>query len=145
MALKFRKVQRKVMAGLEAGKTKTYAMAKANGYCDLQKLCKMISARSAMSSADVKAILDSLNWVMDVELQAGNIVQLGEFGNFRLSIKSEGTETEKDFTASNIKRSRIVFTPGASLRETNRGVAFEYDQPYVKIVQEDEEEEPGGF
>lgn len=145
MALKFRKVQRKVMAGEDLGKTKTYAMAKSNGYCDLTKLCKMISARSAMSSADVKAILDSLNWVMDMELQAGNIVQLGEFGNFRLTLSSEGTEDEKDFTAANIKHSRIVFTPGASLRETNRGVTFEYEQPVVKIVKEDENEPEGGI
>lgn len=129
------------MAGLEAGKTKTYAVAKSNGYCDLQKLCKMISARCAMSSADIKAILDSLNWVMDVELQAGNIVQLGEFGNFRLGISSEGADTEDEFTAHNIRRSRIIFTPGASLRETNRGVTFEYDRPVV-VTETDECERP---
>lgn len=144
MALKFRKVQRKVLAGEDAGKVKTYAVAKASGYCDLQKLCKLISARSAMSSADVKAILDSLNWVMDVELQSGNIVQLGEFGNFRLTVCSEGTEQEKDFTAANITRARIVFTPGASLRQTNQGVSYEYDEPVIKTVKEDEED-PGGI
>lgn len=143
MALKFRKVQRKVLAGEDTGKVKTYAMAKANGYCDLTKLCKLISARSAMSSADVKAVLDSLNWVMDVELQSGNIVQLGEFGNFRMSIKSRGTEKEEDFTASNIKRSRIVFSPGASLRATNQGMTFEADDPVKN--KSNEEEEEGGF
>ncbi len=142
MALKFRKVQRKVLIGDDAGKVKTYAMAKANGHCDMKKLCKLISARCAMSSADVKAVLDSLNWVMDVELQSGNIVQVGELGNFRLSIKSEGVENKDDFTAHNIRRSRIVFSPGASLRETNRNVDFEYEEPYVE---KKEDEDSGTF
>ncbi|MDH6304501.1 putative histone-like DNA-binding protein [Parabacteroides sp. PF5-5] len=132
MSLKFRKVQRKVLSGVDAGKTKTYASAKANGYCDLKKLCKLISARSAMSSADVKAILDSLNWVMDVELQSGNIVQLGEFGNFRLSLSSEGTDKEEAFTASNIRKAKIVFFPGASLRQTRDTMDYEQEKPYEK-------------
>lgn len=131
MALKFRKIQREVKIGTDAGKVKTYAIAKANGYCDMEKLCKLISARCAMSSADVKAILDSLNWAMDLELQAGNIVQVGEFGNFRLSLSSEGTEDAADFNASKIKKTRIIFTPGKSLRTTKAGVSFQYDEPTV--------------
>ncbi|MDH6304353.1 putative histone-like DNA-binding protein [Parabacteroides sp. PF5-5] len=80
----------------------------------------------------MKAILDSLNWVMDVELQAGNIVQLGEFGNFRLSISSQGTDKEDDFTAANIKKAKIVFSPGKSLRETKDTLYFEHEKPYEK-------------
>ena len=132
MALKFRKVQRKVMNGEDAGKIKTYATAKSNGYCNMSKLCKLLSARCAMSSADVKAILDSLNWVMDVELQSGNIVQLGEFGNFRLSISSSGEESADEFTAANIKKAKIVFSPGKSLRFTKDTLEYEYEKPYEK-------------
>lgn len=139
MALKFRTVKRKVLSGSDAGKVKTYAMAKASGHCDLKKLCKLISARSAMSSADVKAILDSLNWVMDVELQSGNIVQLGEFGNFRLSVSSRGADSEEDFSAAKIKKAKIIFTPGASLRLTKDTLDFEQEKPYEKEVGCDKE------
>lgn len=125
MSLKFKKVQRKIMFGADKDKVKTYAMAKASGYCDMAKLCELISNRSAMSSADVKAILDSLNWAMGLELRSGNIVQVGEFGNFRLSVKSTGTENEDDFNASKIKKARIVFTPGSSLRWSNQITKFE--------------------
>ena len=139
MALKFRKIQRKVLSGADQGKTKTYAMAQMSGYCDMEKLCKLISARCAMSSADVKAILDSLNWAMDLELQAGNIVQVGEFGNFRLSLSSEGVEESEDgkvkLTALNIKKARILFTPGKSLRATKADVSFQYDEPTVVEVE----------
>ncbi|GHU58295.1 DNA-binding protein [Bacteroidia bacterium] len=132
MALKFRTVQREVLLGDDAGKIKTYAVAKANGYCDIDKLCELVSARSTVSSADVKAVIDSMNWVMHIELRSGNIVQLGEFGNFRLSVKSNGTETEKEFNATNIKKARIIFTPGTSLRSTQSNVSFEHDKPIEK-------------
>ncbi|MDR1556208.1 MAG: HU family DNA-binding protein [Tannerellaceae bacterium] len=135
MALKIRKVQRKLLSGDEQGKVKTYGIAKAGSYCNLAKLCKLISARSAMSSADVKAILDSLNWAMDLELQAGNIVQVGEFGNFRLSVSSEGTEEESDYKASKVKKARIVFSPGVSLRRSISEVSFELDDVVVKEIE----------
>jgi predicted histone-like DNA-binding protein len=140
MALTIRKVQRKVLNGDDQGKVKTYGIAKAGNYCDLPKLCKLISARSSMSGADVKAILDSLNWVMDLELQAGNIVQVGELGSFRLSISSEGTENESDYKTSKVKKARILFAPGNSLRKSVQDVSFKLDD--VETVKESTGEAP---
>ena len=128
MTLKFRKVQRKVLSGDDKDKVKTYAMAKSSSYCDMAKLCELISSRSAMSSADVKAILDSLNWAMSLELRSGSIVQVGEFGSFRLSIRSGGAETKEAFNASMIKRARVIFSPGTSLRWMSEIVKFEEDE-----------------
>lgn len=137
MALKFRKVQRKIMNGDDKGQVKTFAVAKSSGYCNMEKLCELISNRSAMSSADVKAVLDSLNWAMGLELRSGNIVQVGEFGNFRLSLTSIGTATEEEFKATKIKKARIVFFPGSSLRFSNFLTTFEEDD--VKVVTVPEE------
>lgn len=133
MALKFRVVKRKVLNGVDKDQVKNYAMAKTNGVSDLDKLCKLICSRSTLSSADVKAVLDSLNWAMDLELSSGNVVQLGEFGNFRLSICSEGTATEEEFDATKIKKARIIFFPGSSLRATRSDVSFTPDD--VKVVE----------
>lgn len=135
MALKFRVVKKKVLNGVDKDTVKNYAMAKTSGVSDLNKLCKLISGRSTVSSADVKAVLDSLNWAMDLELNSGNVVQLGEFGNFRLSICSEGTATEEEFNATKIKKARIVFFPGASLRATRGEVTFEPDD--VRVVEKE--------
>ena len=55
----------------------------------------------------------------------GNVVQLGEFGNFRMSINSEGTNTPEDFDATKIKGVRIIFFPGSALRTTRNEVNFE--------------------
>lgn len=133
MALKFRKVQRRVLSGDDKDKVKTYAVAKSSSYCDMEKLCELISSRSAMSSADVKAILDSLNWAMGLELRSGSIVQVGEFGSFRFSVRSKGADTEEAFNASMIKKARIIFTPGASLRWTSELAKYEEDD--VKVVE----------
>lgn len=94
----------------------------------MDKLCELISSRSAMSSADVKAILDSLNWAMSLELRSGSIVQVGEFGSFRLSIRSKGAETADAFNASLIKKARVIFSPGTSLRWMSEIVKFEEDE-----------------
>lgn len=135
MALKFRVVKRKVLNGKEKDLVKNYAMAKTSGVTDLDKLCKLISSRSTVSSADVKAVLDSLNWALDLELSAGNVVQLGELGNFRLSISSEGTTKEEDCDATKIKKARIIFYPGAALRTTRKEVTFTPDE--VKVVEKE--------
>ena len=145
MALKFRKVLRKVMMGEDQGKVKTYAAAHASGYCEMDKLCELISAHSKMTSADAKALFDSLNWVLRLELQAGNIVQVGELGNFRLSISSEGVEENEEedvkLTARNIKKARVIFTPGKILRKIAGDATFTYDEP-ITVVETEECEKP---
>ncbi len=137
MALKFRKVKRKVLNGDDKGALKYYAVAKTSGISGVDKICKLVSARSTVSSADVKAVFDSLSWAMDLELSSGNVVQLGELGNFRLSISSEGTDTEKQLDAHKIRKARIVFSPGAILRSTRNNVSFEP----VDVVEREVEKE----
>ena len=132
MAVKFKVVKRKVLNGAGKDSVKNYAISKTTGTSGLDKLCKLICSRSTLSSADVKAVLDSLNWAMDLELSSGNVVQLGEFGNFRMTLNSEGTDKVEDFDATKIKGARIVFYPGSSLRTTRREVTFEPLEKAVK-------------
>ena len=135
MSLKYRTVKRKVLAGQEKDQVKTYGVAKSSYYCDMWKLCELVASRSAMSSGDVKSILDSLNWVIDLELRSGAIVQVGELGNFRMSLSSKGAADGEKFTADMIKKARIVFTPGSILRSTSLNASFESDD--VKTVTEE--------
>lgn len=130
MAVKFKVVKRRIPGGEAKDKVKNYAVAKTTGMADLNKLCQLICSRSSLSSADVKAVLDSLNWAMDLELSSGNVVQLGEFGNFRMSISSKGADKPEDVDASKITGARIIFHPGASLRRTRKRLTFE---PYEEM------------
>ena len=124
---------------------KMFAIPSYNGYTDMETLCKMIGARSTVSSADVKAVLDNLNFVLDMELQAGRIVQLGEFGNFRLSVSSSGAENKEAFSASMLKKARVLFTPGKSLRKTvgTLSLAAKQDEAAPETGGGGEDDRPG--
>ncbi|MCD7931198.1 MAG: HU family DNA-binding protein [Tannerellaceae bacterium] len=102
-----------------------YAQAKSNGRSNLTYLCSIISARSTVTSADVKAVLDSLVYVLSTELASGRIVELGEFGNFRVTIGSIGTETPEAFTKACLRRPKIIFHPGKELRDLLKTLRFE--------------------
>lgn len=110
--------------GKKDSKKLYYAQSKSTGIVGLKYLAKLIAARSTVSSADVKAVLDSLNWIIDMEVQEGRIVQLGELGNFRITVGSEGVEDKKKFTASMIRPPRLVFTPGSELRITKKTLTY---------------------
>lgn len=131
MAQGFKLVQRPSKPGVVDSEKKFYAVSKNNGTSGLKHLCKMIAARSTVSSADVKAVLDNLNFVMDMELQEGRIVQLGELGNFRMSVSSDGVTDVKDFNHSMIRKPRLIFTPGSELRETKSTLEFSRIIPEV--------------
>ena len=100
-----------------------YANAKATGTCDMYELCDLISLSSTASPGDVRLILDSLIEVMKRSLGKGEVVQVGELGNFQLQFGSSGTATE--FNQSLIKSKRIVFRPGKVLREAVANFSFE--------------------
>lgn len=124
MAQQFKLVYLHSKPGDTTSEKKWYATAKSTGTADLNDLCFLIASRSTVSSADVKAVLDNLNYVIDYHLKAGRIVQLGEFGNFRMAVGSEGVTDKKDFTPSMLRTPKIVFTPGAPLRETRITTRF---------------------
>lgn len=124
MAHYFKLIQRFSKPGDNTSVKKWYATAKSMGTADIDELCVLIAARSTVSSADVKAVLDNLNFVIDFQLKSGRIVKLGELGSFRLSISSEGVENKEDFTSGLLRTPKIVFSPGASLQETRANAKF---------------------
>jgi predicted histone-like DNA-binding protein len=132
MAVKFRLIDRKNL-GKDAGEAprKLYAQAVNNGYVTFDELCEDISENCTLTSADVKAVMDRMNFTLDKHLRAGRIVQFGEIGNFRMSVGSSGAAEEKEFHATQIRKPKIVFTPGGRLQTARRLTTFEKDTPRV--------------
>lgn len=130
MAQRFRLIERNNL-GKDKDKNpkKFYAQATNNGYVSFDELCDEISEYCSLTSADVKAVMDRMNYVLDKNLKSGRIIQFGEIGNFRLSMGSLGSVAEKDFDSSMIKKPRIVFTPGAKLQTTREQTSFERVMP----------------
>ena len=136
MAQKFKLIERKNLGkDNTATPKKFYAQAVNNGYVSFDELCSEIVENCSLTSADVKAVMDRMNYILDKNLKAGRIVQFGEIGSFRFALGSTGAKTEKDFATSQIKTPKIVFTPGSKLRETRVLTTFE---------RESVKEEPSG-
>ena len=131
MAQGFKLVLRPSKPGEKDSEKKFYAVSKTNGTSSMKTLCKLISARSTVSSADVKAVLD-------MELQEGRIVRLGDFGSFRISVSSDGVTDKKDFNSSMLRPPRIIFTPGGELKDTKKTLE------YSRISQDGTTAEAGG-
>ena len=97
---------------------KWYATAKSSGELTFKKLAKEIAeGGSTVSDSDVLAVLNDLSKVLRRHLDAGEIVRFGDFGSFQVSVKSKGADTEAKFNASLIHSPKIVFRPGADLKE----------------------------
>lgn len=87
----------------------------------LAQIVKRVEKRSTVSSADVKAVLDALQYEVIEVLEAGNTVRLGDIGSFRLTIKSQGVETAaeaKKKGAQLIKQVNVQFTKSTTMRDT---------------------------
>lgn len=136
MVHNYKLVQRFSKPGDPTSQKKWYAMAQSTGSAGMTELCMLIAARSTVSSADVKAVLDNLNFVIDFQLKSGRTVRLGELGSFRLSVSSKGVADKEAFTSSLLKAPRIIFTPGEALRETRLNAKF--------VLLSDKKESEGG-
>ena len=87
----------------------------------LAQIVKRVEKRSTVSSADVKAVLDALQYEVIEALEAGNTVRVGDLGSFRLTMKSQGVETAaeaKKKGAQLIKQVNVQFTKSTTMRDS---------------------------
>jgi len=70
-------------------------------------------------------VLEALLTTIPDELAAGNIVELGDFGNFWLRGNSEGSETAADVRASSIKGVLPRFNAGKEFKKALDAIEFE--------------------
>lgn len=130
MALKYKLVLRKDMSPKAAAGSKLfYAQSTATRVMDFEEICDEAADSSTLSSGDLKLGVDRITKILVKSLKKGEVVHMGELGNFQLVVSSTGSETEKDFTTANIRRARLRFRPGAKLRYLMETVASERNTP----------------
>ena len=106
--------------------TKYYAQIAPTTPLMLPQIVKLIEKRSTVSSSDIKAVLDALQFEIIHALQTGNSVRLGDLGSFHLTISSKGTATEEEAKkagANLIKKVSVQFVKSAEM-----GRAFSLDE-----------------
>lgn len=124
MTVKYNVVERGNPANREAPK-KFYASVVSSGHKSLRQLATRISQISTVSSTDTMAVLEALLNVIPEELAAGNVVELGDFGNFWLKASSDGSDTAEEVRAGNITNLLPRFNPGKEFKKVLATVEFE--------------------
>lgn len=114
---------------------KYYANARSDGRADTNVIARSINAISTVSSADTVAVLEAFLTVVPDKLSEGKIVELGDFGTFRISLSSEGAATPEEVTARSITDTRVIFTPGKRFKQMLDTVEFQKEST-GKIEQE---------
>ena len=102
-----------------------YAMAQARGVADIRTLSDRINGMCTVTYTDVIAVLSALETIMAKCLLNGEIVRLGEFGSFQVSISSAGTQTREGFNATFIRSARFLFRPGVLLAAALKIIRYE--------------------
>ena len=129
MALKYRIVER------QNALTKTlqyYAQVEPVEPLNLQDIAEGIEKTSTVSSADIKAVLDALQFEVIRALRAGNSVRLGDLGSFRPTLSSRAALSAEAFTAANLRRVRVQFSPSARMESE-----LKLDRVSVRLVGDD--------
>jgi len=124
MSVKFSTTPKKDPRDLNAA-PKHYAIAKSTGRADTHAVAKSINSMSTVSSVDTAAVLEAFLTVVPEKLAEGNIVELGDFGTFRVSLSSEGAATLAEVTANHITDARVIFTPGKRFKQALSAMQFE--------------------
>ena len=97
----------------EAAAPKAYAKAQMRESLTFKEFVAHVAAHgSGYSKGAVQGIISDLCSCIVEQLLNGNKVQLGELGNFWISLNSEGADSLAEFTADNIRAVNIIFTPG---------------------------------
>ena len=124
MTVKFNVVERGNPSNLAAPK-KFYPSIASSGRKTMRELAGQIAQISTVSSVDTMAVLEALLTIIPQELVAGNIVELGDFGNFWLKANADGADTAEAVRATQIKRILPRFNPGKEFKRTLESVNFE--------------------
>ena len=87
----------------------------------IKDMVKNTSLTYQEASSGIDYLFDSI----PKYLSLGFTVQIGEIGYFRITFKTEGSETLEEVTADKIKRKRLNFVCGKEIRETVNGFSVE--------------------
>ena len=124
MTVKFNVVQRGNPSNQQAPK-KFYPSIESSGRKTMRQLAAQISQISTVSSVDTMAVLEALLTIIPQELVSGNIVELGDFGNFWLKSNSDGAESAEDVRAAQVNTVLPRFIPGKEFKKVLDTIEFQ--------------------
>ena len=121
-----------------------YARAQYDGVTHLDDIAQMVEQISAISVGDVLSVLNTLGKIVAVELANGRIVDLGDLGRLRLSLRSKGMSKPEEVKHETIQSTRAIFVPGGAIRHRQRNLSFAFtsEQPQTRKPEDKPHDEP---
>lgn len=123
MSVKFNVVERGKPGDPNAPK-KYYPSILSSGRVTTRELAEMAAQRSTLSTMDMMAAIESFLAIIPEQLAKGNIVELGEFGNFWLRTDTEGTESSDEVRATQITSVLPRFNAGKQFKKVLDAIEF---------------------
>lgn len=124
MSIKY--VVRKKVFGFDKTKTEKYvAQTFSAGNLNFKDLCDEVTKVGMAPSGVVKFVIDALIDTLNMNMNKGITVQLGDFGCFRPALSSRSQEAANNVDAGTVRRRKIVFTPGYKFRNMLKSVSIE--------------------
>lgn len=109
----------------ESAAPKAYAKPQMSELMTFNKFVRHIANHNGVySRGTVKGVISDMCECLVEMLLEGKKVQLGDLGDFWISLSSEGAESMEAFTAQNIKAVNILFTPGADFENLASQATF---------------------
>ena len=116
MALNY-EVKKRVF-GFDKTKTEKYvAQLKTLGMVEFGDLCDEVTQVGMAPRGVVKMVLDGLIDTLNMNINKGFSVQLGDFGCFRPGLNAKSQDKEEDVKSDTVYRRKIIFTPGQQFKE----------------------------
>jgi len=119
------KVVTKRPGGIAGERTPRYYPAlTGRSIADLNMICDLISERSTLHRADVKAVVESLIEVIPELIQQGYNPRLDEFGTFSVHVSSKGKDRSDQVTARDIESAKMTFLPSKRMKSLLKLIKF---------------------
>ena len=130
MAIKYA-IQQINRKGVTTGsmETKYYAQAKYDGVTSQTDIAQMVSQISAISVGDVLSVMNTVSMLLSMELSNGRIVDLGDLGRFRATLRSKSCDKPEEFKREMIHGNRVIFVPGAQIRHKMTNASYRKSDP----------------
>ena len=124
MAIKYE--VKKVVFGFDKTKTEKFvAQTKVLGMVEFKTLCEEVQKVSMAPRGVVKMVIEGLIDTLNMDLDKGYSVQLGDFGCFRPGLNAKSQAGVKDVDANTVYRRKIIFTSGSYFKEMLGKVSVE--------------------
>ena len=108
-----------------AAPKKFYPSVVTSGRVTVRQLAEMAARESTLSTIDMMAAFESLLVLIPDQLAKGNVVELGDFGNFWLRNSSEGSATAEEANYTKITKVLPRFNPGRLFKDVLTTLRFE--------------------